>query len=92
MEPVTRKNLNRGYMQLVVWQDAKDYYVLTSTIFRKFPYELKRVASQQIASVDSIHRIQSLQNKRESGDWNDSFVVRESNEAYQAANPAGHEV
>ena len=56
MEPVTRQNQNRGYMQLVVWQDAKDYYVLTATIFRKLSYELKRVASQQIASVDSIHR------------------------------------
>ena len=56
MEPVTRKNQNSDYMQLVVWQTAKDYYVLTETIFRKFSYELKRVASQQIASVDSIHR------------------------------------
>ena len=51
-----RRNINRGYMKLIVWQDAKSYYVLTCRIFRAFPYELKRVASQQIASVDSIHR------------------------------------
>ena len=51
-----RKNINRGYMKLIVWQDAKAYYVLTCQIFRTFPYELKRVASQQIASADSIHR------------------------------------
>ena len=51
-----RKNVNRGYMQLRVWQDAKEYYKLTWQHFRAFPYELKRVASQQIASVDSIHR------------------------------------
>ncbi len=51
-----RRNINRGYMRLMVWQDAKAYYVLTCEVFRPFPYELKRVASQQIASVDSIHR------------------------------------
>ena len=51
-----RKNINRGYMKLTVWQDAKAYYILTSRTFRVFPYELKRVASQQIASADSIHR------------------------------------
>ena len=51
-----RRNINRGYMRLIVWQDAKAYYVLTCGVFRAFPYELKRVVSQQIASVDSIHR------------------------------------
>ena len=147
MEYTTRKNLNRGYMKLNVWQDAKTLYVLTCKMFRNFPYELKRVASQQIASVDSIHRniaegyarrsvteylhflnialgsagesvsglqvyleaeqisqedfdkadalsyklengllrlIESLQIKREAGTWDDSFIVRESNEAYMA--------
>ena len=51
-----RKNINRGYMKLRVWQDARELYILTWNIIRHFPYELKRVASQQIASVDSIHR------------------------------------
>ena len=51
-----RKNINRGYMKLTVWQDAKAYYILTCRAFRVFPYELKRVASQQIDSADSIHR------------------------------------
>ena len=50
------KNKNRGYQQLRVWQDAVEFYVLTCRIFRVFPYELKRVASQAIASADSIHR------------------------------------
>lgn len=140
-----RKNINRGYMKLIVWQDARELYVLTSRVFRNFPYELKRVASQQIASVDSIHRniaegyarrsineylqflnialssagesvsglhvykaadqitadhfeamdalayklenglkrlIESLQMKRETGGWEDSFIVREMNEIY----------
>jgi hypothetical protein len=51
-----RKNRNRGYQKLIVWDDAINYYSLTCEVFRYFPYELKRVASQQIASVDSVHR------------------------------------
>lgn len=140
-----RKNINRGYMKLTVWQDAKAYYVITCKAFRGFPYELKRVASQQIAAVDSVHRniaegysrrslkeyllflnialgsagesvsglhvyveaeqitaaqfdeldalayklenglkrlIESLQAKQDTGEWQDRFVVRESNVAY----------
>jgi four helix bundle protein len=50
------RNKNRGYQQLRVWQDAVQFYVLSCRIFRIFPYELKRVASQAIASADSIHR------------------------------------
>jgi four helix bundle protein len=51
-----RRNINRGYQKLIVWQDAADLYVLTCRLFRKFQYELRRVASNQIASVDSVHR------------------------------------
>jgi four helix bundle protein len=50
------KNKNRGYQQLRVWDDAIEYYLQTCRVFRPFPYELKRVASQAIASADSIHR------------------------------------
>jgi four helix bundle protein len=142
-----RKNINRGYQKLIVWQDAADLYVLTCNIYSKFQYELRRVGSNQIASVDSVHRniaegycrrgineylqslnfamgsmgesvsgsivyrraeqiseeefekwdalayklknglkklIESLQYKRESNDWEDSFILRESNAAYTA--------
>ena len=51
-----RKNLNRGYMELLVWQDAIELYKKTCKVFMSFPYELKRVSSQEIASVDSVHR------------------------------------
>jgi len=51
-----RKNRNRGYQKLTVWNDAIHYYMLTCEVFRPLPYELKRVVSQQIASVDSVHR------------------------------------
>jgi four helix bundle protein len=50
------KNRNRGYQQLRVWQDAIEFYADCSRVFRTFPYELKRVASQEIASADSTHR------------------------------------
>ncbi|MSP37128.1 MAG: four helix bundle protein [Deltaproteobacteria bacterium] len=50
------KNKNRGYQQLRVWQDSIELYRLTSQVFRKLPYELKRVGSQSIAASDSVHR------------------------------------
>jgi len=50
------KNKNRGYQQLRVWQDGIEFYRLTSHVFRKLPYELKRVGSQAIAASDSVHR------------------------------------
>jgi four helix bundle protein len=50
------KNKNRGYQQLRVWQDAIDYFALNCSMFKNFPYELKRIASQAIASADSVHR------------------------------------
>ena len=140
-----RRNANRGYRGLRVWQDAVEYYVLTCRIFASMPYVLRRVASNQIASVDSIHRnvaegycrrsakeyrrfldialsstgesVSGLHAYREAGqideaafeeadalahklenglarltlrieqksaqgDWNESFIVRESNAAY----------
>ena len=139
------RNKNRGYQQLRVWQDAVDLYVLSCRVFRRLPFELKRVASQAIASADSVHRniaegycrrslreylqflnislgslgesisgfqayrkaeqiteedykvlndlffklengllklVESLERKRETGDWIDSLVIRESNVAY----------
>jgi len=50
------KNKNRGYQQLRVWHDAIEFYRLHSLVFRKLPYELKRVGSQAIAASDSVHR------------------------------------
>ena len=140
-----RKNKNRGYQKLTVWCDAIQYYAMTQEVFRKFPYELKRVAAQAIASSDSVHRniaegycrrsineylnflnialgslgetvsglhayrraeqlaeehfekldsrayklengllklVESLEKKREQGDWIDHLVVKESNVIY----------
>ncbi len=140
-----RKNRNRGYQKLTVWKDAIEYYTLTYDVFRSFPFELKRVSSQQISSADSVHRniaegycrrsikeylnflnislgslgesvsglfgyrkakqisevqfekldalayklengllklVESLERKRDQGDWIDSLVVKESNAVY----------
>jgi four helix bundle protein len=128
-----------------VWNDAIHYYVITCEVFRSFPYDLKRAASQQIASADSVHRniaegycrrsikeylnflnislgslgesvsglysyrkakqiseeqferldgqayklenrllklVESLERKRDRGDWIDHLVVKESNAVY----------
>jgi four helix bundle protein len=51
-----RKNTNRGYQKLRVWNDAIDYYQQTVVVFREFPYELRRISGQALASSDSIHR------------------------------------
>lgn len=52
----TRRNKNREYQKLRVWNDAIEYYKETCKVFTRFPYELKRIASQQIACSDSVHR------------------------------------
>ena len=57
MEKMERKNLIRGYRQLTVWEDAIAYYAATSETFGSFPFVMQRVASQQIASVDSHRNI-----------------------------------
>lgn len=140
-----RKNKNRGYQQLRVWNDSIDYYAETCRVFRRFQYELNRVARQAIASSDSVHRniaegycrrsiheylnylnialgslgesvsglqayrdaeqfteedfekldsmayklengllklVESLEEKREKGDWIDHLIVKENNEVY----------
>ncbi len=51
-----RKNKNRGFQKLRVWQDAIEFYKQTYNLFRQSPFELKKVASQAIASSDSVHR------------------------------------
>lgn len=140
-----RRNRNRGYQQLPVWGDAISLYRVTCSHVKGWPFELKKTASQAIASADSVHRniaegycrrsikeyiqflytslgslgesvssysafkaagqiseaafeefdslayklengllrlVESLERKRDQGDWQDSLLVRESNEIY----------
>jgi four helix bundle protein len=51
-----RKNKNRGYRQLRVWEDAITLYVETCRLFKPEAFEMKRVTGQAIASADSVHR------------------------------------
>ena len=51
-----RKNINRGFKRLRVWQDSIDLYDLSFKIFSKFPFELKKVASNSIDAAHSISR------------------------------------
>ena len=51
-----RRNKNRGYQKLRVWEDAVNFYGLTCRVFGSFPNHLRRVALQAIASIDSVHR------------------------------------
>ena len=43
-----RRNINRGFKKLRVWQDAVSLYVLACKIFANFPFELKKVAGNSI--------------------------------------------
>jgi len=51
-----RKNVNRGFKKLRVWQDAVSLYVMAYKIFSGFPFDLKRVASNAIDASHSISR------------------------------------
>ena len=51
-----RKNINRGFKKLRVWQDAVSLYILASKLFINFPFELKKVASNSIDAAHSISR------------------------------------
>jgi len=51
-----RKNINRGFKKLRVWQDSVSLYVLACKIFSAFPFELKKVAANSIDAAHSIPR------------------------------------
>ena len=51
-----RKNINRGFKKLRVWQDAISLYITAYKIFTNFPFELKKVAANAIDASHSISR------------------------------------
>ena len=55
-EIMERKNINRGFKQLRVWNDAVELYILSCKILTKFPYELKKTAANCIDASHSINR------------------------------------
>ncbi len=50
-----RKNKNRGFKQLRVWQDSVDLFVLVNKLLKPFPYELNK---SKINTLDATHSIQ----------------------------------
>ncbi len=51
-----RRNINRGFKKLRVWNDAVELYILSCKILLNFPFELKKTASNCIDSAHSISR------------------------------------
>jgi four helix bundle protein len=51
-----RKNINRGFKRLRIWQDSILLYVMACKIFSTFPFELKKVAANSIDAVHSVSR------------------------------------
>ena len=51
-----RKNINRGFKQLRVWNDAVDLYIHTCKCLSEFPFELKKTMANCIDSSHSISR------------------------------------
>ncbi len=51
-----RRNINRGFKKLRVWEDAVELYILTYKIVSGFPFEMKKTASNCIDSAHSISR------------------------------------
>ncbi|MGE0078668.1 MAG: four helix bundle protein [Bacteroidales bacterium] len=53
---VERKNINRGYKKLNVWNDSIRLYRQTWQLLKNKPFELKRIASNAIDAAQSISR------------------------------------
>jgi len=51
-----RKNINRGFKKLRVWQDSVSLYILACDMFTIFPYGIRKTASQAIDAAHSISR------------------------------------
>lgn len=51
-----RKNINRGFKQLHVWQDAVDLYVLACKHLMNAPWELRKTFANCIDASHSIGR------------------------------------
>ena len=51
-----RKNINRGFKKLRVWNDAVELYVLACEILTKLPYQLSKAVANSIDAAHSISR------------------------------------
>lgn len=51
-----RRNVNRGFKKLRVWQDSVSLYILAIKVFEKFHFKLTKVAANSIDAAHSISR------------------------------------
>jgi four helix bundle protein len=51
-----RRNINRGYKKLRVWQNSVDLFLLSNEIITDTPFELKKVVSNSLDACHSISR------------------------------------
>src|SRR3989304_2867475 len=56
MKGMDRKNINKEYKKLRIWQDSISLYIMACKIFSTFPFELKKVAANGIDAVHSVSR------------------------------------
>ena len=52
---INRKNKNRGFKQLRVWQDSISLFVLVNKMLKPLPYELNK---PKMNTLDACHSIQ----------------------------------
>ena len=55
-ERMDRKNINRGFKKLRVWNDSVELYILATKILSNFPFELKKIVSNSLDAAHSISR------------------------------------
>ena len=51
-----RRNINRGYKKLEVWNDAIELYVMAVKYFTKLPYIHQKSAANAIDAANSVSR------------------------------------
>jgi four helix bundle protein len=51
-----RKNINRGFKQLHVWQDSISLYILACKVFSTMPFPFRKVAENAVNAAHSISR------------------------------------
>ncbi|MEG8990518.1 four helix bundle protein [Ignavibacteria bacterium 4148-Me] len=51
-----RKNINRGYTKLRVWQDSMELFKLIYNITKNLPYEINKIRNNTLDAANSIVR------------------------------------
>ena len=84
-----RKNENRGYQRLRVWQDAATLYV--EKVYLATRREADQLSEDDVEILDHqafklenglLRLIESLERKRDSGTWTETLIISESNTIY----------